>query len=86
VIAVPTKAKVVSINDESIGLGNGRFEDSKAVDVSLDFAGGFNVVHTVHLVAKDGRWKWILPGWRFREYEADRCPLDSASSPPPESS
>ncbi|HST19235.1 MAG TPA: hypothetical protein VLK36_16460 [Gaiellaceae bacterium] len=86
VIAVPTKVKVVSINDESVGLGNGHFEDSKAVDVSLDFAGGFNVVHTVHLVAKNGRWKWILPGWRFREYKADRCPVDSASSPPPQSS
>ena len=86
VIAVPTNTKVVSINDESVGLGNGRFEDSKAVDVSLDFAGGFNVVHTVHLVAKGGRWKWILPGWRFREYRADRCPVDSASSPPPQSS
>ena len=86
VIAIPVDTKVVSVNDESVGLGNGHFEKSKAVDVSMDFEGGFNVVHTVHLVAKGGHWKWILPGWRFREYRADRCPVDAASSPPPESS
>ena len=86
VIAVPLKTKVVSINDESVGLGNGHFEKSKAVDVSMDFEGGFNVVHTVHLIAKGGHWKWILPGWRFREYRADHCPVDSASTPPPASS
>ena len=77
---------MLSVNDESVGIGNGRFAQSKAVDVSLDFAGGFNVVHTVHLIAKDGRWKWILPSWRFRDYRDGRCPTTPESSPAPEQS
>ena len=48
----------------------------------MSFAGSFNLVHTVHLVVEDGKWKWILPSWRFRDYKADRCPTDSGSSPP----
>jgi hypothetical protein len=39
-------------------------------------------VHTVHLVASGGAWKWILPSWRFRDYRADRCPVDPGSTPP----
>jgi hypothetical protein len=86
VIAVPTRIKVLSVNDESVGIGNGRFAQSKAVDVSLDFAGGFNVVHTVHLIEKDGHWKWILPSWRFRDYRDGRCPTTAESGPPPQQS
>jgi len=83
VIAVPRTVKVVSVNDESVGLGDGKFLDSKAVDVRLGFAGGFRVTHTVHVVADHGKWKYILPSWRYRDYKADRCPTDSGSSPPP---
>ena len=83
VIARPRSVKVVSVNTESVGLGDGKFVESTAVDIRMGFAGSFSLVHTVHLVAEDGRWKWILPSWRFRDYKADRCPTDSGSSPPP---
>ena len=83
VIARPRSVKVVSVNTESVGLGDGKFVDSTAVDIRMAFAGSFSLVHTVHLVAEDGEWKWILPSWRFRDYRADRCPTDSGSSPPP---
>ena len=83
VIATPRRVKVVSVNSESVGLGDGKFVDSTAVDIRMSFAGSFSLVHTVHLVAEDGKWKWILPSWRFRDYRADRCPTDSGSSPPP---
>ena len=80
VIAVPRTMKVVRVNDESVGLGDGSFVDSKAVQVRLGFAGGFHVVHTVHVVADHGKWKWILPSWRFRDYRANRCPGSTSSS------
>jgi hypothetical protein len=83
VIARPQSVKVVKVGEESIGLGNGRFVDSTAVGIRLRFAGGFTLVHTVHLVASKGKWKWILPPWRFRDYRADRCPTDPGSAPPP---
>jgi hypothetical protein len=83
VIARPLKVKVVSINDESVGLGNGKFVESTAVGVRLAFAGNFSLVHTVHLVASHGKWKWILPARRFRDYRADKCPTDPGSEPPP---
>ncbi len=86
VIARPRSVQVVSVTDESVGLGNGRFVDSKAVHVRLRFAGGFKLVHTVHLVASHGTWKWILPSWRYRDYRADRCPTDPGSAPPPSAS
>src|SRR3954452_9401299 len=86
VIAVPRSVKVLSVNDESVGIGNGKFVDSKAVDVRLEFAGGFRVVHTVHLVGEDGKWKYILPSWRYRDYKAYKCPTDPGSSPPPQQS
>ena len=86
VIVRPRTVKVLSVNEESVGLGNGTFVESTAVDVRLGFAGKFSLVHTVHLVAKDGKWKWILPAWRFRDYKADRCPTDPGSSAPPASS
>jgi hypothetical protein len=83
VIARPRSVKVLSVNTESVGLGDGKFVESTAVDIRMGFAGSFSLVHTVHLVAEDGRWKWILPSWRFRDYKADRCPTDSGSSPAP---
>jgi len=83
VIARPRSVKVVSVNSESVGLGDGKFVQSTAVDIRMAFAGSFSLVHTIHLVAEDGKWKWILPSWRFRDYKADRCPTDSGSTPPP---
>jgi hypothetical protein len=85
VLAAPIEARVVRVRDESVGLGNGMFVRSKAVDVRLRFRGNFKLVHTVHLVASDGRWTWILPSWRYRDYRADKCPIDAGSSAPPAS-
>ncbi len=86
VIAAPLTTKVVSIGDESVGIGDGTFVQSKAVHVRLGFAGGFHLVHTVHVVADHGKWRWILPSWRFRDYKADKCPIDAGSTPPPATS
>jgi hypothetical protein len=86
VIAVPRSMKVLSVNDESVGIGNGTFVDSKAVGVRLGFAGNFKVTHTVHVVADHGKWTWILPAWRYRDYKGDTCPSDAGSSPPPSQS
>jgi hypothetical protein len=86
VIARPLSVRVVSVKHESVGLGNGKFVESTAIGIRLRFAGSFSLVHTVHLVASDGEWKWILPSWRFRDYRADRCPTDPGSAPPPVSS
>ena len=86
VIAVPRTVEVKSVVEESVGLGDGTFVDTKAVAVRLTFAGAFKVTQTVHLVAEDGRWKWILPSIRFRDYKANRCPVDPGSSGPPTTS
>ncbi|HEX4527240.1 MAG TPA: hypothetical protein VH108_10930 [Gaiellaceae bacterium] len=86
VLTAPLSAKVVSVSDESVGIGDGSFVQSKAVHVRLGFAGGFHLVHTVHVVADHGKWTWILPPWRFRDYRADKCPGDAGSSPPPSAS
>jgi hypothetical protein len=86
VLAAPLTTKVVSIGNESIGLGDGSFVQSKAVHVRLGFAGGFNLVHTVHIVAAHGKWTWILPAYRFRDYRADKCPIDAGSTAPPSTS
>jgi len=83
VIAVPRTVKVLSVKDESIGMGDGTFVDSKAVAVRLGFAGSFKVTHTVHVVADHGKWTWILPAWRYRDYKGDKCPTDASSAPPP---
>jgi hypothetical protein len=83
VIAVPRTVEVVSVKDESVGLGDDTFVDSKAVALRLGFKGGFHLVHTVHVVSTEGKWRWILPGWRFREYRSGRCPTDAGSSPAP---
>jgi hypothetical protein len=85
VIAVPRTMKVLSVNDESVGIGNGKFVDSKAVDVRLGFAGDFKVTHTVHVVADHGDWKWILPAWRYRDYKGDKCPTTAGAALPAQS-
>ena len=77
VIAVPTSVKVRSVNDESVAIGDGTFVDSKAVDVNLGFKGGFSVEHTIHVVAEGGKWRWILPSRRYRDYKLDSCPADA---------
>jgi len=83
VIAVPRTVKVLSVKDESVGIGDGTFVNSKAVAVRLGFAGSFKVTHTVHVVADHGKWTWILPAWRYRDYKGDTCPTDAGSAPPP---
>jgi hypothetical protein len=83
VIAMPRAVKVLSVKDESVGIGDGTFVDSKAVAVRLAFAGKFKVTHTVHVVADHGKWTWMLPAWRYRDYKGDQCPTDAASAPPP---
>lgn len=83
VIAVPRTVKVLGVKDESVGIGDGTFVDSKAVAVRLGFAGSFKVTHTVHVVADHGKWTWILPAWRYRDYKGDTCPSDDGSAPPP---
>jgi len=74
VVTQPLSVKVVGVDNESVGLGDGSFVKSKAVNVRMTFAGGFRLTHTVHLVAVGGRWRFILPSWRFRDYRANRCP------------
>jgi len=81
VVAAPDVVKVVSVNDESVGLGDGKFVQSKAVDVRMNYPGGFHVVHTVHLVPSNGEWTFILPSWRYRDYKADKCPTDATAKP-----
>jgi hypothetical protein len=83
VVAAPRTVKVLNVKDESVGIGDGTFVDSKAVAVRLGFAGGFGVTHTVHVVADHGEWTWILPPWRYRNYKSDTCPTDPGSAPPP---
>jgi hypothetical protein len=82
VIAVPRTLKVLRVEDQSIGIGDGTFVDSKAVAVRLGFAGGFAVTHMVHVVASHGKWTWILPAWRYCDYEGDTCPTAAGSAPP----
>lgn len=86
ILARPRAIKVLTIRGESVGLGNGKFVDSRAVGVRLSFGGGLKLTHTVHVVAEHGHWRWILPSWRFRDYRADRCSSDAGSGPPPQSS
>jgi hypothetical protein len=86
VVSIPRAVRALGVTDESVGLGDGTFVQSKAVALRLSFTGGLVVTHTVHLVASHGSWKWILPSWRFRDYRANRCPTDAGASPPPSQS
>jgi hypothetical protein len=80
------RVRTATVRDESIGLGNGRFVQSKAVDVLITLrdegVAPFTVRHTMHVVADGGRWTWILPPWRYRDFAAGRCPT-APSAPAP---
>jgi hypothetical protein len=78
--AVPRSVKVLHVTDESVGLGNGTFVNSKAVSLRITFAGNLALTHVVHLVAESGHWRFILPPWRYRDYKADKCPSTEAES------
>lgn len=80
IVLKPTSVEALSVTSESVGLGNGRFVSSEAVHVRIAF-GAQHVVHTVHLVALGGKWKWVLPSWRFRDYRADKCPAATSAVP-----
>jgi hypothetical protein len=80
VLTTPTSVKVVRVHDESVGLGDGKFLPSTAVELRLGFTGGFHVVQTVHLVASDGKWRWILPPAKYRAYKANVCPGGAGST------
>lgn len=77
--ALPRSLRVLRVSTESVGLGDGTFVKSTAVDVRIAFAGDLAITHTVHLVAESGGWRFILPPWRYRDYKAGRCP---SSAPP----
>ena len=72
--------EVVDVRDEDIEVAGveGRTA-SHAVEVRTVIADpvvpeGVAVDQTVHAVAADGRWAWILPGRRFVAFAAGRCP------------
>ena len=83
--ATPTSMEVVGVSDVSVGLGDGKYLQSKAVKIRLVFPGSASnvLVHTVHVVASGGRWKWILPAWRYRDYKANICPASPGDAGPP---
>jgi len=72
------RARVAHVADEAVGLGNGRFVQSKAVDVLITLAeegvDPFVVRHTMHVVPSGSKWTWILPSWRYVDFRANRCP------------
>jgi ABC-type thiamine transport system substrate-binding protein len=72
------RARVAHVADEAVGLGDGRFVRSKAVDVLItleeDGVDPFVVRHTMHVVPSGSRWTWILPSWRYVDFRANRCP------------
>ena len=75
VIAVPRGVKVLK-RDRRVGRASATARSStrKAVAVRLAFAGAFKVTHTVHLVAEDGRWKWILPSCPLPRLQGEPLP------------
>jgi hypothetical protein len=82
--------RVVGTADERITVaGDEGVVDSKAVtfrlrlsEPSLDSA--VVVTRTVHAVAVEGHWRWILTPKRFASYRSGSCP--SAGEPPPSAS
>ena len=66
------------VGNDSVGLGNGRFVETKAVDVVVtlreDGVAPFVVRHTVHVIAADGKWSWIVPAWRYGYFRDNVCP------------
>ena len=81
------RARVAHIADEAVGLGNGRFVRSKAIDVLItleeDGVAPFVVRHTMHLVPSGSKWTWILPSWRYVDFRANRCPTAPHAPSPP---
>ena len=78
--------RVVSTKDERINVpGDSGIVDSKAVTLRLKLSEpvlkeSVIVTKTVHAVAVDGRWRWILTPERFGTYRARSCP--GATVPP----
>ncbi|MGE5275047.1 MAG: hypothetical protein ACM3QU_14960 [Verrucomicrobiota bacterium] len=78
--------RVVSAKDERINVpGDTGMVDSKAVTFRLELSEpvlkqSVVVTKTVHAVAVDGRWRWILTPERFGIYRARSCP--GAPAPP----
>jgi hypothetical protein len=85
VLTAPQSVRVLGQSDESVGLGDGTFVETKAVRLQLVF-GAFRATQTVHLLAAKGAWRWILKPDRYRIYKANGCPSDAGSTPPPSSS
>ena len=65
------------VTDEAVGLGNGRFVRSKAVEVRVTLKEAdlepFVVRHTMHVVPSGSKWTWILPSWRYVDFRDGRC-------------
>ena len=66
-----------TVTTEAVGLGNGRFVQSKAVEVRVtlkeqDLA-PFVVRHTMHVVPSGSKWTWILPSWRYVDFRDGHC-------------
>ena len=65
------------VTDEAVGLGNGRFVRSKAIEVRVTLKEEdlepFVVRHTVHVVPSGSKWTWILPSWRYVDFRDGRC-------------
>ncbi|HEY3182297.1 MAG TPA: hypothetical protein VGJ77_05620 [Gaiellaceae bacterium] len=81
------RARVAHVADEAVGLGDGRFVKSKAVDVLItlveDGVAPFVVRHTMHVVPSGAKWTWILPSWRYVDFRANRCPTAPHAASPP---
>ena len=87
VIAAPLSTKVVSVEATSrSGSATARSSRARPCTSGSASRAAFTLVHTVHLVAAHGKWTWILPSCRFRDYRDDKCPVDAGSTPPPATS
>ncbi len=73
VTAAPKSIEVLGSHEESVAVGNGMFVASTAVRLRLHF-GGSALTKTVHVVNEGGRWRWILPALRYRQYQGSACP------------
>jgi len=73
--------RVLRVYDTPAALGAGRFVPSEAVVVRITISAGAAssippvvVDDTIHAVAVNGNWRWILPTWRLEEYRSGHCP------------
>ena len=77
--------RVVAAKDERIAVsGDAGMVDSKAVTFRLKLSEpvlkeSVIVTKTVHAVAVDGNWRWILTPERFGIYRTKSCPTASAA-------